>query len=52
MRKSIRIKTLEIEILRLGAQVDLLSETLLALIDIRKIEAENLESGKWYNKGM
>jgi hypothetical protein len=50
MRKSDRIRILEIEIARLGAQVDVLSETLLALIDIRKIENESLDAGKWYNK--
>lgn len=50
MRNSKRIRVLEIELARLGAHVDVLSETLLALIDIRKIENESLDAGKWYNK--
>ena len=50
MRKSDRIRILEIEIAGLKAHVEVLSETLLTLIDIRKIENGSLDAGKWYNK--
>lgn len=50
MRKSERIRILEIEIEGMKAHIDVLSETVLALIDIRKLENESLDAGKWYNK--
>lgn len=50
MRKSDRIRILEIEIAGLKSHVEILSETLLTLIDIRKIESQSLDAGKWYNK--
>jgi hypothetical protein len=50
MRKSERIRALEVEQSALKAQLDLLTETLLTLIDIRSLEKTTLESGKWYTK--
>ena len=50
MRQSDRIRIIEIEIASLRAHVEVLSETLLTLIDIRKIESGSLDAGKWYNK--
>jgi hypothetical protein len=50
MRKSDRIRILEIEVAGLKGHLEVLSETLLTLIDIRKIENESLDAGKWYNK--
>jgi len=50
MRKSERLRELEIQMAVLSERVGVLTETLLNLIEIRKLERKELESGKWYTK--
>lgn len=50
MRKSERLRNLEIQVAVLAERVGVLTETMLNLIEIRKLERKELESGKWYTK--
>jgi len=50
MRKSERIRNLEIQVAVLAERVGVITETMLNLIEIRKLERKELESGKWYSK--
>jgi len=51
MRNKRRIKELEMQVLYLTHHVELISNTLLELLekeDKREQEAKNIDSGKWY----
>lgn len=50
MRKSERIRLLEIQIAKLEVILELHGQTLSNLVDYQGIQnMESLESGKWYN---
>lgn len=50
MRKSERLRNLEIQVAILSERVEVLTQTMLNLIEIRKLEKKELDSGKWYTK--
>lgn len=51
MRKSERLRLLEIEFVRLQMQVEILSSYISGIIESEAAhEASRLDSGKWYNR--
>jgi hypothetical protein len=52
MRKSERLRILELEMVRLVMMVELLQSTLENFLDIEEDKQSNLDSGKWYNRKM
>jgi len=50
MRKSERLRLLEIEFVKLQMQVDLMSSYVVSLLEAQDEASASLESGKWYNK--
>jgi len=50
MRKSERLRLLELEMVRLGMVVELLQSTLENFLDIEEDRQSNLDAGKWYNR--
>lgn len=49
MRKSERLRLLEIELVKLEMQVELLSSYVIALLE-NQDNVTNLDAGKWYNR--
>lgn len=52
MRKSERLRMLELEMVRLGMVVELLQSTLENFLDVEEHKQVDLDSGKWYNRRM
>ena len=50
MRKSERIRQLELEVIRQQYELEYLKITLQALMDAKDLKLPDLDSGKWYNK--
>lgn len=48
MRKSDRIRILELEVVRLNYELEILRATVTAMLD-KEFTLPELESGKWYN---
>lgn len=49
MRKSERIRILELELIRLNYELEILRATVSAMLD-KEFTVPDLESGKWYNR--
>lgn len=50
MRKSERIRILELEVLRQQYELEYLKITLQALLDSNDSKLPDLDAGKWYNR--
>jgi hypothetical protein len=50
MRKSERLRLLELQVIRLQFEVELLQSTLQTLLEIQNMKMPELDSGKWYNR--
>lgn len=50
MRKSERIRILELELIRQQYELEYLKITLQALMESKGMTMTDLESGKWYNR--
>jgi hypothetical protein len=50
MRKSERLRLLELQVIRLQFEVELLQSTLQTLLEIQNMKMPDLDSGKWYNR--
>lgn len=50
MRKSERLRLLEIQVVKLEMQVELLSSYVVAMLESQEAAASNLDAGKWYNR--
>lgn len=50
MRKSERLRLLEMQILRLEFEVDLLSNMLATLMEQNGLQQPELDAGKWYQR--
>lgn len=50
MRKSERLRMLEMQIIRLEMHVELLTVCLTSLMETQGMETPDLDSGKWYTK--
>jgi hypothetical protein len=48
MRKSERLRLLEMQVVRLEMMVDLYTQTLNNLLESQKLEITPLDAGKWY----
>ena len=48
MRKSERLRLLEMELLRTQFQIEVLQASITALLENNKIKAPELDAGKWY----
>ena len=50
VRKSERIRQLELELIRQQYEIEYLRITLQALMDSNNLKMPDLDSGKWYNR--
>lgn len=50
MRKSERLRMLEMQVLRLEFNLEQISLILQTLLDNQNLKAPTLEAGKWYNR--
>ena len=50
VRKSERIRILELELIRQQYEIEYLRITLQALMDSNNLKMPDLDSGKWYNR--
>jgi len=50
MRKSERLRLLELQVIRLQFEVELLQSTLQTFLEIQNMKMPELDSGKWYNR--
>ena len=50
VRKSERIRILELELIRQQYEIEYLKITLQAVMDSNSLKLPDLEAGKWYNK--
>jgi len=50
VRKSERIRVLELEVIRQQYELEYLKITLQALMDSTGLKLPDLDSGKWYNR--
>lgn len=50
MRKSARLRLLELQIVRLEFQVELLTSYLTSIIETMNAEKPDLDAGKWYQR--
>lgn len=50
MRKSERIRILELELIRLGYEVEYLKTALSAFLEVKNMRGPDLDSGKWYDR--
>lgn len=50
MRKSERIRLLELQLVRLQIEMELVHEILHNVIESQNLRANDLESGKWYDR--
>jgi hypothetical protein len=49
MRKSERIRLLEMEMLRMQFQIEYLNSAIGLLLDQNKLAGPDMDAGKWYN---
>lgn len=52
MRKSERLRLLELQVVRMEMHLELMSLTLENLLESQGMEQHNLDSGKWYQAKM
>jgi len=50
MRKSERIRLIEMQLLRLEFEVDLLSNMLATIMEQNGLQQPELDAGKWYQR--
>lgn len=50
MRKSERIRQVELELIRLQYEVEYLKTALTAFLDVKNMRNSDLDSGKWYDR--
>ena len=50
MRKSERIRVLELEVIRQQYELEYLRITLQALMESKGMEIPSMDAGKWYNR--
>lgn len=50
MRKSERIRILEMELMRTQFEIEILRASVAVLLDSNNIEQPKLDAGKWYSK--
>jgi len=50
MRKSERIRSIELELIRLEYEVEYLKTALTALLEAKNMRGPDLDSGKWYDR--
>jgi hypothetical protein len=50
MRKSERIRLLELQIVRIEFELDLLNNMLATLLDANNLPQPQLDAGKWYQR--
>jgi hypothetical protein len=50
MRKSERLRLLEMQMIRMEFQVELLIESINALLENNKVSPPDIDAGKWYQK--
>ena len=50
MRKSERIRLLELQLIKLQYDVEYLKTALAAFIDVKNMRGPDLDSGKWYDR--
>jgi hypothetical protein len=48
MRKSERIRLLEMEMLRMQFQIEYLNAAVTLMLDENKVTGPNMDAGKWY----
>lgn len=48
MRKSERIRLLEMEMLRMQFQIEYLNQAVALLLEESKVKGPDLDAGKWY----
>jgi hypothetical protein len=49
VRKSDRIRLLEMEVLRMQFQIEYLNTAVRLLLDESKVTGPDMDAGKWYN---
>lgn len=50
MRKSERLRLLEMQIIRLEFELDLLNNMLATLLEANSLQQPQLDAGKWYRR--
>jgi hypothetical protein len=50
MRKSERIRQLELQMVRLQMEVEILQTIVSSVFNNNEVDQVNLDSGKWYNR--
>jgi hypothetical protein len=50
MRKSERLRLLELQVVRMQFEIELLQATLQTFLDTQNMRMPDLDSGKWYNR--
>jgi hypothetical protein len=50
MRKSERIRLLELQMVRMQFDIELLQSTLQTLLEIQNMKMPEMDAGKWYNR--
>jgi len=50
MRKSERLRLLEMQIIKLEFEIDLLNSMLAALLEANNLPQPQLDAGKWYQR--
>jgi hypothetical protein len=52
MRKSERLRLLEMQVIRLEFQIESLNAVLQLLLDMNNLQRPELDAGKWYQRKM
>ena len=50
MRKSERIRLLELQLIKIEFEIDLLNNMLVTLLEANSLSQPELDAGKWYRK--
>lgn len=50
MRKSERLRLLEMQVIRMEFHIELLLESINALLEKNKVSQPDMDAGKWYQK--
>lgn len=50
MRKSERIRLLELQLVRLEMELELIQATLHNFLELQNLKAAELDAGKWYHR--
>lgn len=50
MRKSERLRYVELELIRLQYEVEYLKTALSAFLEVKNMRGPDLDSGKWYDR--